>query len=1526
MANTVNIKLNLSDDGSISAASERVKGLNRELAQSKKLAAAGFMQEGEGQSYGVARGAVGTGAAGRDFAKQAQGLGGLVHVYATFAANLFAVGAAFRALSQAADTTNMVRGMDQLGAASGQALGSLAKNITQVTDGAISMRDAMEATTKATAAGMSTKQIGQMAEVAKKASQALGISMPDALSRLSRGISKLEPELLDELGIFTKLEASTVEYARSIGKSTATLTDFERRQAFATAVLKEGLDKFGAIDMQANPYDKLLASMKNLAQTGLELVNKILTPIVKVLSESPMALGAVLAGIATMLLSRALPALGQFREGLRQSAIEAVAAAEKFKDSFGDEFQSRLERRFKLPDLQDSVRKAENSLNRMQVPDRLAKSVSSLAKAQEADPRLLQNVNEVLDRKNKLIDTGMRGSRQASAEQIAAAKQEKTYIEAVIALYQKKLALKQADAKAQDVADKPLSRLDPQIVALRKYEQLRDKVTRSELVSNASQNAQILGIKGAWAELNREIDEKGVKGANRFSTLLSGGLAAVGSRVMGIISAFSTFGVIAAAIGTAWGIIDSGFSKANKEVDAFNSSLEMSKEATENLDRTMMSLSRNRGMTTEGIQAVATAYNEMAQALQANVDKATDFNAKAEGWDKGKQWIKSLFGADISTQLAKDISTRIGHAFDVAPDSETKAAFAKRIQDLLGTENVSGFTIIKDVGSDEMKAKSLLKIFQEFSKEVNNSASRMTELKNSLDLASKAAQDLSNSFIPSDAVGKLGLALFDVSKKMVASMDKPLEQFRELNEIVKDTSRLALFSPAVAMNMAAQSTSITQLASNLASTQANIAQYQTELTNAQRDLAYEEKKSSISDRTIELRKKVAALTDALTHLKSVDKNMQADTKQYADLFRDAQIDAAKRGAALISASIQMAFDKAALSLEKSRATGWTGMGAADEELRITKKEISIQQQQIDAQIANTRTMKELVLQLESDALTRKLKEEPDKAEEINRQLGIVKQQQDFFKSNATFKDITGILKSTTQPTDVKEAAAAYAPYASQIAGFQGQTAQNKANKAIAEETARTKRQQEMLNEYVTGEYTTQKNILTTEQSRLQVLAQLNQGYTSGYDIAISNNKIAQMDLDNEKASLEYITKYVTLLQKTGTETERRNLTQKELAREQDFVNRRGLEYENTLKLRQLDRYQSEKIARDNRFQSEQQVLQFREQDIGLAKEYLNIQSSLGKITDEEAEAKKRSLDRQALENSYTLESLRLTNERAAKLADIQLKIDQTPAGGNTKYLEDAKTAANAYYDAQAVQLDKVNSKKRENLLLDQSMSLQMKGFSKVVEDTFGRLGDALAEFTKTGKLNFKDLINGMLLDLLRFEMKAQTSALYKSMGGLSGMVTSVSDFFNGNSAGRTMYDQGLNQMAPQAKGGVWDAGVQMFARGGSFTNGIVNSPTLFKFAQGTGMMGEAGPEAIMPLKRDGQGNLGVRANAQKTEVVVNNYSNSQATAKETVDSRGNRRIEVVIGEIVASEIGRPGSAVQQSFSNNFNARPAIARR
>lgn len=86
--------------------------------------------------------------------------------------------------------------------------------------------------------------------------------------------------------------------------------------------------------------------------------------------------------------------------------------------------------------------------------------------------------------------------------------------------------------------------------------------------------------------------------------------------------------------------------------------------------------------------------------------------------------------------------------------------------------------------------------------------------------------------------------------------------------------------------------------------------------------------------------------------------------------------------------------------------------------------------------------------------------------------------------------------------------------------------------------------------------------------------------------------------------------------------------------------------------------------------------------------------------------------------------------------------------------------------------------------------------------------------------------------------------------------------FGGLSGGGQAFAPG----ALYANGGVFSSAndnIQRFASGGAFTNGVYSSPTLFRFANGgvpsLGVMGEAGPEAVMPLTRGSDGKLGVRS-------------------------------------------------------------------
>ena len=99
--------------------------------------------------------------------------------------------------------------------------------------------------------------------------------------------------------------------------------------------------------------------------------------------------------------------------------------------------------------------------------------------------------------------------------------------------------------------------------------------------------------------------------------------------------------------------------------------------------------------------------------------------------------------------------------------------------------------------------------------------------------------------------------------------------------------------------------------------------------------------------------------------------------------------------------------------------------------------------------------------------------------------------------------------------------------------------------------------------------------------------------------------------------------------------------------------------------------------------------------------------------------------------------------------------------------------------------------------------------------------------------------------------------------------------------------------------------------------------TFFPMRNGTGLMGEAGPEGILPLSRIG-GKLGVNAeglSGPKVLVnVINNSSESDVTTQESVNSQGERQIDVIIGSTVKKQIA------QGDFDRTFKDSFGISRR
>ncbi|MFY0596078.1 MAG: phage tail tape measure protein [Cognatishimia sp.] len=182
------------------------------------------------------------------------------------------------------------------------------------------------------------------------------------------------------------------------------------------------------------------------------------------------------------------------------------------------------------------------------------------------------------------------------------------------------------------------------------------------------------------------------------------------------------------------------------------------------------------------------------------------------------------------------------------------------------------------------------------------------------------------------------------------------------------------------------------------------------------------------------------------------------------------------------------------------------------------------------------------------------------------------------------------------------------------------------------------------------------------------------------------------------------------------------------------------------------------------------------------------------------------------------------------------------------------------------------------------------GELKRVRQSLQTSGGDFETFEKGMSKGLKKAVDGLvqdgdsLSDALRNVFKSVMDAAYEAA------VTPVTDHFG------ALIARGVgglfSGLMPFANGGAFSQGrVMPFANGG-----IVSQATAFPMRGGLGVMGEAGPEAIMPLARGADGKLGVRGGGGRAVQVVMNI--------QTSDVEGFRRSQGQIAAQMSRAISR----------------------
>lgn len=182
------------------------------------------------------------------------------------------------------------------------------------------------------------------------------------------------------------------------------------------------------------------------------------------------------------------------------------------------------------------------------------------------------------------------------------------------------------------------------------------------------------------------------------------------------------------------------------------------------------------------------------------------------------------------------------------------------------------------------------------------------------------------------------------------------------------------------------------------------------------------------------------------------------------------------------------------------------------------------------------------------------------------------------------------------------------------------------------------------------------------------------------------------------------------------------------------------------------------------------------------------------------------------------------------------------------------------------------------------------------------------------KVDWEDWSKSVLASMQKIILNAMLVNSLKSVGG-GGLFGSLGGMFGGGSTGGSTpsgaYNSAASGLTLNAKGGIYDSPSLS-----AFSNGIVRNPTMFAFAKGSaGIMGEAGPEAIMPLTRSADGSLGVRVTGPQMTPAAGGQI--QITQHISVSGNGDAALKQAMEEAAAKGARDGAKKARQDMLSDF---------
>jgi hypothetical protein len=348
--------------------------------------------------------------------------------------------------------------------------------------------------------------------------------------------------------------------------------------------------------------------------------------------------------------------------------------------------------------------------------------------------------------------------------------------------------------------------------------------------------------------------------------------------------------------------------------------------------------------------------------------------------DKFVDFISKLWSGDVQSKLNERTAEGFASAFTALERGPSADKLRETFKNILGIDTIDTESIekaldklpeaVRKVGMDK-----LTKDLKEAALAAQITAARGKELTEIYTAATRQLQDLRTSFIPTDAVSRLGATIVSSAEKLSTALQDPVQTLNAMNAAVRDANSLSLFPPETGTMLVGLRGQLEKLTESYANTTSEIEDTEKRVASLLKQRADLEQRAGLYGVERDQIKEINAELSKLSSVKKVKTdllfNVQAEVQTLSKQFDQVLTAQFAYGAKLISDRLSAEWAKAG-SIIGSAIAGMLGDTEAGIRLRAKYETLALegQREQIRTQILLIQSNERLAIAIEQDSLDR----------------------------------------------------------------------------------------------------------------------------------------------------------------------------------------------------------------------------------------------------------------------------------------------------------------------------------------------------------------------------------------------------------------------------------------------------------------------------------------------------------------------------------------------------------------------------